>query len=80
MENKYISYLEDIVKGLVKNPEDVRIEKIKDDMGILLKLSLNKEDLGVVIGKGGETIKAIRTLVNIIGRQENAKVSVKIIE
>ncbi len=80
MENKYISYLEDIVKGIVKNPEDVKIEKIKDDMGILLKLSLSKEDLGVVIGKGGETIKAIRTLINIVGRQENAKVSVKIIE
>jgi predicted RNA-binding protein YlqC (UPF0109 family) len=55
--------IETIVKPLVDNPEDVRVEKDENSSRIVYKLSVNPEDRGKVIGKQGRVAKAIRTIV-----------------
>ncbi len=72
--------LDYIVKALVDHPDDVAIERKVDEMGVLLSLKVNPEDMGKIIGKSGNTAKAIRTLLRIIGMKENARVNLKIEE
>jgi len=73
-------FLEFIVKGIVGKPEDVKIDRKVDEMGVLLTLSINPEDVGYVIGKRGATARAIRTLLKIVGAKNNARVNLKIEE
>lgn len=73
-------YLEYLVKGLVDYPEDVKIGREVDEMGVLLSLDLNPEDMGKVIGKRGNTAKAIRTLLRVVGMKNHARVTLKINE
>jgi len=73
-------FLEDLVKKLVDNPDDVKVAKTIDDLGVLLTLDINKEDMGQIIGKEGSTAKSIRTLLRIIGMKNNARVNMKINE
>jgi len=73
-------FLEYVVKALVDHPEDVRIERKVDEMGVLLSLKVNAEDMGQVVGRQGSTVKAIRTLVRIVGLKNHARVNLKIEE
>jgi len=73
-------FLEYIVKGMVDNPEEVTVTKTVDDMGTLLTLDVNPEDMGQIIGRQGATAKAIRTLVRVCGMKSEARVNVKINE
>jgi predicted RNA-binding protein YlqC (UPF0109 family) len=73
-------FLEFVVKGLVEHPEDVKIGRTVDEMGVLLTLDLNPEDMGKVIGRSGNTAKAIRTLLRVVGMKHNARVNLKINE
>ena len=73
-------FLEYVVKALVDNPDDVKINRTVDEMGVLLKLSLNKDDMGKVIGRSGQTAKAIRTILRIVGMKNDARVNLKIEE
>ena len=73
-------FLEFVVKGLVEHPEDVKINRVVDGMGVLLTLDLNAEDMGKVIGRSGNTAKAIRTLLRVVGMKNNARVNLKINE
>jgi hypothetical protein len=80
MADKDKEFLEYIVKGLVDHPDDVKIERKIDEMGVLLTLKVNPEDMGQVIGKAGSTARAIRSLVRIVGLKNNARVNLKIEE
>src|ERR1700749_3104548 len=73
-------FLEFVVKGLVDHPEDVKVSRVVDEMGVLLTLDLNAEDMGKVIGRSGNTAKAIRTLLRVVGMKNNARVNLKINE
>lgn len=73
-------FLEFVIKGLVEHPEDVKISRVVDEMGVLLTLDLNAEDMGKVIGRSGNTAKAIRTLLRVVGMKHNARVNLKINE
>ena len=73
-------FLEYIIKALVDHPEDVKVERRVDEMGVLLSLRINPEDMGQVIGKGGATARSIRSLVRIIGLKSHARVNLKIEE
>ncbi|MCK5044798.1 KH domain-containing protein [Candidatus Parcubacteria bacterium] len=73
-------FLETIVKALVDNPDDVKIDRSVDEMGVLLNLKVNPEDMGQIIGKSGSTARAIRSLVRIIGLKNHARVNLKIEE
>jgi len=73
-------FLEFIVKSLVDHPEDVKIDRKVDEMGVLLSLKVNPEDMGQIIGKAGATARAIRSLVRIVGLKNHARVNLKIEE
>ena len=75
-----LEFLEHIVKALVDNPEDVKIDRKVDEMGVLLSLKVNPEDMGQIIGKAGSTARAIRSLVRIVGLKNHARVNLKIEE
>ncbi len=74
------AFLEYIVKSLVDNPEDVKIDRVVDEMGVLITMTVNKNDMGKIIGRQGNTAKAIRTLLRVIGMKNNARVNLKINE
>lgn len=73
-------FVEYIVKSIVDHPEDVKLERTIDEMGVLISLRINPEDMGQVIGRQGTTAKSIRNLLRVIGAKNNARVNFKIIE
>lgn len=73
-------FLEYVVKALADHPEDVKITRVVDEMGVLLTLSVNQEDMGKVIGRSGATAKAIRTVLRVVGMKNDARVNLKIEE
>ena len=73
-------FLDYVVKGLVDNPNDVKIVRTVDEMGVLLTLTVNAVDMGKIIGRAGNTAKAIRTLLRVVGMKNNARVNLKINE
>jgi len=73
-------FLEYIIKALVDHPEDVKIDRKVDEMGVLLSLKVNPEDMGQIIGKAGSTARSIRSLVRIVGLKNHARVNLKIEE
>ena len=74
------NFLEFLVKAIVDHPDEVKIERKVDEMGVLLLLNVNSQDMGQIIGRDGNTAKAIRTLLRIIGMKNNARVNLKINE
>ncbi len=73
-------FLEYVVKALVDHPNDVKLDRKVDEMGVLLTLSVNGEDMGKIIGRQGNTAKAMRTLLRVIGMKNNSRVNLKIEE
>lgn len=73
-------FLEYVVKSLVDNPSDVVVDRSVDEMGVLITLTVNPADMGKIIGRQGNTAKAIRTLLRVIGMKNNARVNLKINE
>ena len=74
------SFLEYVIKSLVDHPESVKVERVVDEMGVLLTLDIHAEDMGKIIGRSGNTAKAIRTLLRVVGMKNNARVNLKINE
>lgn len=73
-------FVEYVVKSIVDHPDDVKLERAIDEMGVLITLSVNPEDMGQVIGRQGATAKSIRTLLRVIGARNNARVNLKVKE
>ena len=82
MEKKTVDheFLEFLIKSLVDHPDDVVVSRTVDEMGVLLSLKVNAEDMGQIIGRSGSTARAIRNLVRIIGLKNHARVNLKIEE
>lgn len=79
-EYPYVDFVEYLVKSIVDNPNDVRVDRKVDEMGVLLTLKVNSADMGQVVGRNGSTAKSIRTLLRIAGIKANARVNLKIEE
>ena len=77
MDKEFVEY---VVKALVNHPDEVQVRRSVDDMGILLELSVNPEDMGKVIGKAGATAKSLRTLLRVLGSHNDERVNLKIVE
>ena len=73
-------FVEYIVKQLVTNPDKVQTERKIDELGVLIELVVDREDMGVVIGKEGKTAKAVRTLLRVLGAKNDARINLKIVE
>jgi predicted RNA-binding protein YlqC (UPF0109 family) len=73
-------FIEYVVKSIVGHADDVRTERTIDERGVLITLHINQEDMGYVIGRQGQTARALRTLLKIVGAKNNARVNLKIYE
>jgi len=73
-------FLEYLVKSLVDHPDDIRIERKVDEMGVLLTLRVHPADMGQIVGRQGSTAKSIRALLRIVGMKNNARINLKIEE
>jgi hypothetical protein len=73
-------FLDFVVKALVDKPEAVKIDRKVDEMGVLMTLEVDPIDMGKIIGRQGNTAKAIRTLLRVVGMKFNARVNLKINE
>jgi uncharacterized protein len=59
--------LEHLVKGIVDHPEDVQVDLLSGRRGKTLEVRVHPDDLGKVIGRGGRTAKALRTVMTGVG-------------
>jgi len=73
-------FVEYVVKQLVTKPDKVITERKIDELGVLIELTVDREDMGVIIGKEGKTAKAIRTLLRVFGAKNDARINLKIVE
>lgn len=80
MDERDVKFLDFVVRALVDNPEKVKINRTVDEMGVLLTLEVDAGDMGKIIGRSGNTAKAIRTLLRVVGMKNNARVNLKINE
>lgn len=72
-------FVEYVVKSLVENPDDVIVDRIVDEKGVLLTLTVNPSDLGRVIGRRGATAQSLRTLLRALGTKNTARYNLKIV-
>ncbi|MFH1029916.1 MAG: KH domain-containing protein [bacterium] len=74
------AFVESVVRAIVTHPEDVSTDRTVDERGVLIKLKINPSDMGYVIGRKGQTARAIRTLLKVVGAKNNARVGLQIEE
>lgn len=72
--------LEQVVKAIVARPDEVKVERTIDELGVLLKLSAAAEDMPTIIGKAGRTVQALRQLVRVAGAKNHERVNLKVLE
>ncbi|KKQ82660.1 MAG: hypothetical protein UT07_C0023G0003 [Parcubacteria group bacterium GW2011_GWB1_38_8] len=75
-----VQFLEYVVKALVGHPDDIKIKRTVDEMGVLMTLDVHPDDMGKVIGRSGNTAKAIRILLRVVGMKNNSRINLKINE
>jgi len=73
-------FLESAVRAIVSNPDDVKVERRVDDLGVLITLQVGQNDMKSIIGKAGRTAKALRTLLRVVGSRHDERVNLKILE
>jgi hypothetical protein len=74
------AFLEAVVKALVNHPDAVKTEREIDDRGVKITLHVHPEDMGYIIGRQGQTARALRILLKTVGAKDNARVSMVIYE
>ena len=74
------AFLHSVLEALVEDRDQLKIEQREDELGILLTVSVSERDMGKLIGKGGQTVKALRTLLRIIGGNSQKRINLKILE
>lgn len=77
---KEVEFLQYVVEGIVEHKEDIKIEHKDDELGTLLTLQVHKDDMGIIIGKKGATINALRSIVRLIGMKMDKKINLKVID
>ena len=73
-------FLEYVLKQIVGKPEAVKIERKVDDLGVLITLIVDPADMPIVVGKGGQTAKSLRTLLRLVGSRNEERINLKILE
>jgi len=72
--------LEYLARGLVEHPDRVQVREVEEDGATVLELSVDEEDYGNVIGRGGRTAAALRAVVKSAGARQNRRVFVDIVD
>jgi len=73
-------FIEFVAKNLVDYPEEVEVSQIDGEKTTIFELKVNKEDIGKIIGKGGRTIKALRTLLVTTAAKNGIRAVLEILE
>ena len=73
-------FVEYIVKNLVENPDSVKVERVIDEKGVLLTLTVHADDLGRIIGRRGATAQSLRALLRALGLKNDARYNLKIVD
>lgn len=76
-DQEFVDY---VVRALVNKPDKVSTNRTVDEMGVLITLKVDPEDMGYVIGRQGQTARSLRTLLKVVGAKSNARVNLKIEE
>ena len=77
IEQQFVEY---VVKELVDNPDQVEVNRIEDDRGVLLELTVAPDDLGRVIGRHGATAQSLRNILRALGVKNGARYNLKIVD
>jgi uncharacterized protein len=72
--------LEYLAQGLVERPDQVRVQEVHEDDALVLELSVADDDYGNVIGRGGRTASALRTVIKSAAAKRNRRVFVDIVD
>jgi len=75
-----LSFIQYVLESIVEDKDALQIDSKIDELGILLTVQVGDKDMGKLIGKGGQTVKALRTLLRIIGGNSNQRINLKILE
>jgi len=71
-------FLEFVIKSIVSNPDEIKITRVVDEMGVLYTLDVAKEDVSRVIGRDGQIAKALRLLLRTVGYGQKVRANLKI--
>ncbi len=75
-----LSFLRYVLESIVEDKSELEITSTVDDLGVLHTVKVSERDMGKLIGKGGQTVKALRTLLRIIGGNAKQRINLKILE
>ncbi len=73
-----VEFLKFIIENIVENKEDIKIDKKEDELGILLTLEVNPDDMWIVIWRKWNTINSIRSIIRLLGLKLNKKINIKV--
>lgn len=77
---KEVEFLQFIVENLVENKNEIVINRIEDEMGVLLTLKVNKDDMGIIIWKAWNTINSIRSLLRLYWMKISKRINLKVLD
>ncbi|MDD4151155.1 MAG: KH domain-containing protein [Candidatus Gracilibacteria bacterium] len=77
---KEVEFLKFVIESIVTHKNDIEIERKEDEFGILLTLKVNKEDMPYVIGKGGNIVTSVRSLLRVLGLKLGYKINLKVLD
>ena len=75
-----VDFLKFILENLVSNTEAIKIERKEDELGVLLTLSVDKEDMWIVIWKWWNNINSIRSIMRLYWIKNNKKINIKVLD
>ncbi len=75
-----LTFLRYVLESIVEDRDALQIDSKIDELGILLTVQVSERDMGKLIGKGGQTVKALRTLLRLIGGNAQQRINLKILE
>ncbi len=75
-----LEFLTYVLRSLTEDHDELKISSQIDELGVLLTVQVSNRDMGKLIGKGGQTIKALRTLLRLLGATQKQRVNLKILE
>lgn len=79
-QGKDRDFVEFVVKHLVDEPAEVKVNRRVDELGVFITVSVAKDDMGKLIGKNGQTVDALRVLLRVMGAKQNNRVNLKVVE
>ncbi len=75
-----LAFLRYVLESLVEDHDQLHIDPSVDQLGVLLTVRVSERDMGKLIGKGGQTVKALRTLTRVLGGNSGQRINIKILE